>query len=640
MAKKRKAAGRSAGPKGPKEVDAADARLGPISTYEDVADSEDEYFIHKDRIMLEDEPDSKRRKHLDEDVELSDEEVLGYEDSQSENDHVDDDDDDDDDDNNQEEPAPRSKSKKTFKRNNDDEDGEKIPAEDDPGWWGSSKQEYYDADNIETEADALEEEAEAKRLQQKKLSKMREEDFVFDGDEWLTAEPEAGQDEPDVVEVLKDVEVTSDMTPDERSRLLSTRYPEFDHLARELRQLQPVLLGLREAAPRESGRSIQTVKYWVLGCYVATLASYFAILASPARDAGKIRKALSPADLRDHDVMEALLRCREAWDRVKNLTAANNIDETTVSPAAETDGEQVPGESLAQLDQRTKKPKPEPKKPTAGKDKAAAAKQAKRLQTAKAVESSIADLYDLPLSLKASKKSTKAVAVAVADEGKDGHHSDFGEEEALDARAAADKAARKKTLKFYTSQIAQKANKRAGAGRDAGGDVDIPHRERLRDRRARLLAEAEKRGKRDSKHGADLGEESGGDEVATADAMRGQEDEYYDMVAHKSKSKREDKAARHAAYAAASKADRVVETEQVGEDGKRRITYAIEKNKGLAPKRSKDVRNPRVKRRKQYEAKKKKLKSMKPVWVGGEPKGGYKGESSGINTSVVKSIKL
>jgi U3 small nucleolar RNA-associated protein 3 len=27
--------------------------------------------------------------------------------------------------------------------------------EGDEGWWGSSKREYYDADNIETEADAL-----------------------------------------------------------------------------------------------------------------------------------------------------------------------------------------------------------------------------------------------------------------------------------------------------------------------------------------------------------------------------------------------------------------------------------------------------------------------------------------------------
>ena len=73
-------------------------------------------------------------------------------------------------------------------------------------------------------------------------------------------------------------------------------------------------------------------------------------------------------------------------------------------------------------------------------------------------------------------------------------------------------------------------------------------------------------------------------------------------------------------------ADRVVEVEEVNEDGKRKITYAIEKNKGLAPRRKKDVRNPRVKKRKQYEAKQKKFASMRPVWKGGEPKGGYQGE--------------
>jgi U3 small nucleolar RNA-associated protein 3 len=122
--------------------------------------------------------------------------------------------------------------------------------------------------------------------------------------------------------------------------------------------------------------------------------------------------------------------------------------------------------------------------------------------------------------------------------------------------------------------------------------------------------------------------------------VRDEEDDYYDMVANASKAKKDDKTARYAAYAAASKSDRVVETEEIGEDGKRKITYAIQKNKGLAPRRSKDVRNPRVRRRKQFEAKQKKLKSMKPVWQGGEPKGGYRGELSGINATVIKSTKL
>ncbi|KAL7910031.1 Sas10 C-terminal domain-containing protein [Trichoderma velutinum] len=608
MAKKRKAS-RVAESSGPKELDPADARL-KVNTYEDVANSEDEFFMNRDTIMFDDEPNMKRRRKGDEEIEFSDEEVLGYEDSDSGN-----------------KPRP-SKSKRKAAAGRDDSEDEENGAEgedgEEEGWWGSSKKEYYNADNIETEADALEEETEAKRLQQKKLSKMAEEDFIFDGDEWLAAEQEVQEEAETVTEVLKEVEITDDMGPEERLKLLSARYPEFDYLVKDFQELQPQLEILRVDAKASTSKSLAAIKYWVLGCYVASLASYLAILTSPARDAAKAQKTIDPAELRDHDVMETLVQCREAWERVKDMRSLSTADASLAQ-----DIESIPEddhESIVQTKKKTKKTK---------ESAASAASKAKKLAKAKAIEETVADLYDLPINTK-SKAQSKDKALRAQDDDS----SDFGEEEALDARAAADKAARKKSLKFYTSQIVQKANRRAGAGRDAGGDMDIPHRERLRDRQARLLAEAEKRGKRDSKLGANLGEDSDEDDSKTANALRDDEDEYYDMVAHGSKAKKDDKAARFAAYAAASKADRVVETEVIGEDGKRKITYAIQKNKGLAPRRSKDVRNPRVKRRKQYEAKQKKLKSMKPVWQGGEPKGGYRGEVSGINATVIKSTKL
>lgn len=125
-----------------------------------------------------------------------------------------------------------------------------------------------------------------------------------------------------------------------------------------------------------------------------------------------------------------------------------------------------------------------------------------------------------------------------------------------------------------------------------------------------------------------------------AQQVRGEEDEYYDMVAHEAKKKREDKAARFEALAKARRGERVVEEETVGEDGKRQITYQIQKNKGLTPHRKKENRNPRVKKRKKYEQKQKRLRSVKAVYKGGEGPGGYQGELSGIKTSLVKSVKL
>lgn len=163
-----------------------------------------------------------------------------------------------------------------------------------------------------------------------------------------------------------------------------------------------------------------------------------------------------------------------------------------------------------------------------------------------------------------------------------------------------------------------------------------------RDRQARLNAEAERRGKKDSKFGAGAelgGDDSEGDET-TAKQVRDDEDEYYDMVAQKTQQKKADKAARFEALAQAKKDERIVEQQELGPDGKRQITYQIQKNKGLTPHRKKEVRNPRVKKRMKYEEKKKKLKSVRAVYKGGEGKGGYQGELSGIKTNLVKSTKL
>ena len=66
MAGKRKKSGQR-GPSGPKEFNEKDAKIGVVSTYEDVADSEDEFHIQRDKVMLDDGPQAKRqRKYAEE----------------------------------------------------------------------------------------------------------------------------------------------------------------------------------------------------------------------------------------------------------------------------------------------------------------------------------------------------------------------------------------------------------------------------------------------------------------------------------------------------------------------------------------------------------------------------------------------
>jgi U3 small nucleolar RNA-associated protein 3 len=300
---------------------------------------------------------------------------------------------------------------------------------------------------------------------------MQEADFAFDESEWLAPKEQAGEEEEVVTEVLKEVEVTEDMGPEERYKLLQARYPEFDYLVDEFRELQSLLPTLQKEAEGKPAKSLEVVKSWLLGCYVAALASYFAILTSPSRDGDGSAATLNPSELRDHEVMETLVQCREAWLKAKQLRLSKTVTSSTgmLSPPEEEDLEML--DSVSML-------KPRTEKLSKAEIKANKKKAAEAARKAQAVEQSLADLSTL---LKSTKKAGKAAAASAvsADAGNDDNRSDFGDEEALDARTAADKARRKKSLKFYTSQIVQKASKRAGAGRDAGGDMDIPYRERL-----------------------------------------------------------------------------------------------------------------------------------------------------------------
>ncbi len=65
MGKKRRAVGRPFGRDEPREFNDADSKLR-INTYEDVADSEDEFHIKRDNILLEEGPAQKRQRKIEE----------------------------------------------------------------------------------------------------------------------------------------------------------------------------------------------------------------------------------------------------------------------------------------------------------------------------------------------------------------------------------------------------------------------------------------------------------------------------------------------------------------------------------------------------------------------------------------------
>lgn len=528
--------------------------------------------------------------------------------------------------------------------------------------WGSSKKDLYNADQIETEVDALEEEQEAKRLQQKHLQAMNEADFGFDESEWMDSgkgPDDEAEDAGVVTEVLPQMEVTEDMATDEKLKILKSRYPEFEPLAKDFVDLQLTYRDLQQAASKagaaENGSAdglqpapVAVVKLRALSAYLGTISMYFMLLASPSSGDNNDHFPMSPVEIRGHPVMGSLVKFRKLWETVKDFNIPEVSEaKTAKKPAKEAkpalNSESPKTKKQSSKTENTKETKSKKKLSKAQRTAEAAqaeaeARQAERLRE---TEAGLADLSKL-VTEPARKRKTQKTKTPVQD----GDDSDFGDEDALTAREAVEKAKQKRSLRFYTSQLAQKANKRHAAGRDAGGDADIPYRERLKDRQARLNAGAEKRGRQ----GPDIGDELGGDsdeeDRRVANELRHggnhiDDDEYYDMVAARSKQRKDDKKARADAYAAAAREGRHVEMhEEIGADGKRAITYQIEKNKGLTPKRNKDSRNPRVKKRKKFEDKKKKLGSIRPLYKGGEGRGGYGGELTGIKKNLVKSVKL
>ena len=65
MGKKRKAGGRPFGLNETREERNEDSKLR-IKTYEDVADSDDEFYINRDKILLEEGPFAKRQRKIQE----------------------------------------------------------------------------------------------------------------------------------------------------------------------------------------------------------------------------------------------------------------------------------------------------------------------------------------------------------------------------------------------------------------------------------------------------------------------------------------------------------------------------------------------------------------------------------------------
>jgi U3 small nucleolar RNA-associated protein 3 len=238
------------------------------------------------------------------------------------------------------------------------------------------------------------------------------------------------------------------------------------------------------------------------------------------------------------------------------------------------------------------------------------------------------------VSTKKKSKSAKAPTLTAEDET-------LGDALELSEADAGDKEHRKRTLRFHTAKIAATSARRSAArDRRLGGDDDIPYRDRQAARDAALRKNGPKGTEGEDLDGSDWTESDRKrarevrDEAEDADDG---DDGYYDLVKRRKVSKDEAKAEAHEQFLE----DKFGSFEDETADGPRALTRAIEKNRGLTPRRAKTGRNPRVKKKLAYEKAKQKVGSQRAVYKGGQSAltGAYSGEKTGIST-VSKSRKF
>ncbi|PWW77561.1 hypothetical protein C7212DRAFT_179938 [Tuber magnatum] len=608
MAKKRRNL-TSAQPKVPRGIDPNDAKIGPIETWEDVADEEDAFHISRDKVFLENDVfDGFVNVGVEDGP--SDEEVLGLDYSDSE--ALDQDEDMSDEDS--------------------DDDGKKKGGEDEelPEGWGSSKKDYYNDPNAPEEA----EESEALRLQSKHLSSLSANDFLFNAADWTTADPPSPTTSTTVTKVIEQLPSVplSSLSEGERTKRLHLLHPEFPLLAKEFAELEPLhaSLGLSAAAAEAVGETIKSsvaiVKFRALSAYLGVLSMYFAVLT-----AGDEVAQGEGGGVQDHGVMEGLVKCRGMWEAVKGLE---------VEEISSREGQ---GEKKKRKKKKNEgKGEPERKRVRISATATASKEPSEKSTLKPGPRTPGSDLSDSDVEIDFSKPTPTARPPPPANYTS-ASTSHFGDPTHLSHPDTLSKSAKKRTLRFYTSQIVSKSAVRVSAAQSHSGDMDLPHKERAKERAIRLQAEAvRKRSAADPT--ADLDYSSGGEDAGPSD-RRGrnesedEDDEYMRLLKTSGKEKKAAKKAAHDQARDALRSGARVDTEGGEAGGKRAIGYTISKNKGLTPFRKKEVRNPRVKKKKKYEAAKKKLGSVRAVYKGGL-KGTYAGEATGIKGGLVRSVKL
>lgn len=174
------------------------------------------------------------------------------------------------------------------------------------------------------------------------------------------------------------------------------------------------------------------------------------------------------------------------------------------------------------------------------------------------------------------------------------------------------------------SQVIAQAGRPFKKPQIISGDADLPVREELGDRRRKL--EIQKTNKKIAMHDSDDHESNG-----RASSIEPEEDEFYKQAKLLKEAKQ---AAKDSKYSRTL----LVPVEEEDAEGKRSITWQMEKNRGLTPHRKKANKNPRKKYKLKHE--KAVIRRKGQVREMRQATSNYGGESTGIRTNISRSVRF
>lgn len=478
-----------------------------------------------------------------------------------------------------------------------DEEGEEEDEEEETvqGWGG--RKNYYGGDEVDDNESSKQMTEEAKRQQKQQLEELGIADYFDDDmvDDWNAKSASFDQQTFKSLVINQDLDMTK-LEKSEKLDLLKTSFPEFIPLLEELAKLYPKLqdFGTDE---------VSNIKRISLTAYLIAVSSYFLIFVDRI-------KANEPfSNMKEHSVMESILTARQIWKDVENIRV---IGGNGTNGARESDDEEFV-DAREIMDDQIEDFHQDIQYDEDLHDEYSQELQEEQVQT---LEEDLNINISINRQIKQSNKSNK---------------SDFTES-TLDEIDQEEKVAKRKSLRFYTAKIDKSQAKNAER---YSGDLDLPYKERLFERKQRLIEEARKRGLQGGDNLND--QEINEDDLELANEINN--DDYYRTVQASKQHKVESRKSAHRQAVKLAREGKLLETQElVGQDGKRALNFQIMKNKGLTAKKRKEVRNARVKKRKKHEKAQKKLKSVRQVYEGS--KGPYEGEKTGIKKGISRSVKL